>query len=203
LLSRGSSRQVVALDVSCLPTPQRGTLAFFLSVGRRYSDGAEASMRPRCVWTRLAGSFFCSARLLASGLARGSAGLCVREAPSLLSAKRSVTCLGDLQRFDFERLPPFAEHALSGRDGEADAHQLCQLVVREAVHTHNAFGAASRAATNQQSKRAAQIGLWVARHSGARHPVMERHQPILAQRPAACKKSLRCANQTPRKESQT
>ena len=45
------------------------------------------------------------------------------------------------------------------------------MVRREAVHTHNPFGAASRAATNEQRKRAALIGLWAARWSRARHQV--------------------------------
>ena len=97
--------------------------------------------------------------------------------PLLLIAERPVTCLGDLQHFDFKRLPPFANHALSGLGGESDAHQLCQLVGREAVHAHDSFGATFRAATDEQRKRAALIGLWVARRSEARHL-----QPILTQR---------------------
>jgi hypothetical protein len=36
-----------------------------------------------------------------------------REARSYLTAERPVACFGDLQPFDFERLSPFAEHALT------------------------------------------------------------------------------------------
>jgi hypothetical protein len=81
-------------------------------------------MRPRCVWTRLAGSFFVQrARCWPSGLARGSAGgYACAKLPSLLERQAlGVTCLGDLQRLDFERLP----HSSSTRSvvvrGEADA----------------------------------------------------------------------------------
>jgi hypothetical protein len=86
-----------------------------------------------------------------------------------ISAERPVACFGDLQLFNFERLPPIAERALSGRGGEAGAHQLCQLIRREAMHAHDGFGAPSRAATSEERKRtakigrAANIGLWAAR----------------------------------------
>jgi hypothetical protein len=93
-----------------------------------------------------------------------------------------VACFGDLQPFDFERLPPFADHVLSSRGSESYAHQLCQLVGREAVHAHDVFGAASRAATGEQRKRAALMGLWGARWSRARHRVIESDLLILTQR---------------------
>jgi hypothetical protein len=140
-----------------------------------------------CV-TRKRGS---RARLLlycAVGLAKGSAGHCSghggverrRRAPSWPAAERPIACFGDFQSFNFDRLPPFADHALSARGGEPEAHQLCQLVSRETVHAHDAFGAASRAATDEQRKRAALIGLLAARWCGARHCVMKTDQPILA-----------------------
>ena len=96
--------------------------------------------------------------------------------------ERPVACFGDLQPFDFERLPPFADHVLSSRGSESYAHQLCQLVGREAVHAHDVFGAASRAATGEQRKRAALMGLWGARWSRARHRVIESDLLILTQR---------------------
>jgi hypothetical protein len=92
--------------------------------------------------------------------------------PAPIFFERSVACFGDFQPFDFERLLKFANHALSGQGGESGAHQLCQLVGREAVHTHGWFGAACRTATGEQRKRAAPIGTWAARWSGARHCVI-------------------------------
>ena len=103
----------------------------------------------------------------------------VEEEPT---PERPVACFGDLQPFDFERLPPFADHVLSSRGSESYAHQLCQLVGREAVHAHDVFGAASRAATGEQRKRAALMGLWGARWSRARHRVIESDLLILTQR---------------------
>ena len=93
----------------------------------------------------------------------------VEEEPT---PERPVACFGDLQPFDFERLPPFADHVLSSRGSESYAHQLCQLVGREAVHAHDVFGAASRAATGEQRKRAAQIGPRAAMWSGAGHQAL-------------------------------
>src|SRR5205823_6333500 len=95
---------------------------------------------------------------------RGASGL-AGEPPEAVSAERPVACFGDLQPLDFERLPPFAEHALSGRGGEAGAHQLSQLIRREAMHAHDRFGAPSRAATSEEPKRAAKIRLSAARFS--------------------------------------
>jgi len=73
-------------------------------------------------------------------------------------------------------LPPFADCALSGRGGEAGAHQLCQLIRREAMHAHDGFGAASRAATSEKPKRAAKIGLSAAKFS--KHQVPRRFVPF-------------------------
>jgi len=43
----------------------------------------------------------------------------VEEEPT---PERPVACFGDLQPFDFERLPPFADHVLSSRGSESYAH---------------------------------------------------------------------------------
>jgi hypothetical protein len=101
---------------------------------------------------------------------RGAACCQARAASSLMTAaERPVACFGDFQPFDFEQL--VANHALSGRGSVSDANQRCQLVGRESVHMHGCFGAASRTATEQR-KRAALIGLWASRWSGARHRVV-------------------------------
>jgi hypothetical protein len=67
----------------------------------------------------------------------------------------------NLQPYDFESLPA-ADHALGGLGGESEAHQLRQLVGREAVRVHYCLGAAFATAASEQSKRSALIGLGAA-----------------------------------------
>src|SRR5262245_6775182 len=122
-------------------------------MGTEVLDGDPAGRQPSS-----AGSFVAACLLVRQ-----------RRALRKLCQERPVACFGDLQSFYFERLPPFADHALSDRGDESEAHQLCQLVGLEAVHAHDPFGAAFRAATDEQRKRAALIGLWAARWSRARH----------------------------------
>jgi hypothetical protein len=73
-----------------------------------------------------------------------------------LSAERPVACFCDLQSCDFER---FAKHGLGGPSDESEADQLYQLIGLEAVNAHDPFGAAFRAATDEQREGAALIGL--------------------------------------------
>src|SRR5438045_6208931 len=136
--------------------------------GRSAGKGRQGSINAE---TRITRDFSGHRPLPSSRSASGLAG----GPPEAVSAERPVACFGDLQPFDFERLPPFPEHTLSRRGGEAGAHPLCQLVRREAMHAHDGFGAPSRAATSEERKRAAKIGcaakigLWAARASKPRH----------------------------------
>jgi hypothetical protein len=66
--------------------------------------------------------------------------------------------LRNFQPYDFESLPA-ADHALGGLGGESEAHQLRQLVGREAVRVHDCLGAAFATTASEQSKRSALIGL--------------------------------------------
>jgi arylsulfatase A-like enzyme len=97
-------------------TEQRDELAAshysITSLARINSDvGSRAS------WLRQQGPFEMLAP--ARGHAKGAAAYCLRQLPSLPTPERPVACFGDLQPFDFERLPPFADHVLSSRGGES------------------------------------------------------------------------------------
>jgi hypothetical protein len=79
----------------------------------------------------------------------------------LLTAKDLLARFTNLQPYDFERLQA-ADHALGGLGGDSEAHQLRQLIGREAVREHNCLGAAFATAASEQSKRSALIGLGAA-----------------------------------------
>src|SRR5262245_24566154 len=69
--------------------------------------------------------------------------------------------LPNLQPYDFQSLQA-AGHAFAGPCGDSEAHQLRQLVEREAVRAHDRLGAAFVPAASEQSKRSALIGLGAA-----------------------------------------
>jgi hypothetical protein len=78
-----------------------------------------------------------------------------RLARGLVSVRRSaplalpIGFFADLEPFDFGRLLDAAYDALRGLIGKSDAHQLRQLVGREAVRAHNCRVAAYRAAAGE------------------------------------------------------
>jgi hypothetical protein len=72
-----------------------------------------------------------------------------------------MSCFGNPQPCDFESLAA-AVQALAGLGGDSEAHQLRQLVGREAVRAHDRLGTTFATAASEQSKRPALIGLGAA-----------------------------------------